>query len=48
VQAASLGVLDSTTLDDLLLEEALQQHHFVPLESVSSSATTTKGEFAHA
>jgi Rrf2 family protein len=48
VQAAILGVLDSTTLDDLLLEEALQQHRFVPLESVSSSATTTKGEFAHA
>ena len=45
VQAAILEVLDSTTLDDLLISEALQHHvaqHFVPLESVS------KGEFAHA
>src|SRR5947209_5168222 len=42
VQAAVLGVLDSTTLDDLLITEALQ-HHFVPLESIA-----TKGEFAHA
>ena len=45
VQAAILGVLDSTTLDDLLISEALQHHaatsQFVPLESV-------KGEFAHA
>jgi Rrf2 family protein len=45
VQAAILGVLDSTTLDDLLITEALQQHaaaaQFVPLDSV-------KGEFAHA
>src|SRR5919206_2963746 len=35
VQAAILGVLDATTLDDLLVNEALQQHahaaHFVPL-----------------
>jgi Rrf2 family transcriptional regulator, cysteine metabolism repressor len=47
VQAAILGVLDSTTLDDLLISEALQHHaaanHFVPLESLS-----TEGEFAHA
>ena len=47
VQAAILGVLDSTSLDDLLIGEALQRHaaatQFVPLESV-----TTKGEFAHA
>src|SRR5258708_3681451 len=42
VQAAILGVLDSTTLDDLLITEALQ-HHFVPLESIK-----TQGEFAHA
>jgi Rrf2 family protein len=47
VQAAILGVLDSTTLDDLLVSEALQQHavtaRFVPLESIN-----TQGEFAHA
>src|SRR6266704_3953734 len=47
VQSAILGVLDSTTLDDLLISEVLQHHaaapQFVPLESV-----TTKGEFAHA
>jgi len=46
VQAAILGVLDSTTLDDLLISDALQHAaaaHFVPLESVK-----TKGEFAHA
>ena len=47
VQAAILGVLDSTTLDDLLISEALQHHaaanQFVPLESLS-----TEGEFAHA
>src|ERR671932_769480 len=45
VQAAILAVLDSTTLDDLLISEALQPHvahQFVPLESIS------KGEFAHA
>jgi len=38
VQAAILGVLDTTTLDDLLLTEGRQ---FVPLE-------TLKGELAHA
>jgi Rrf2 family transcriptional regulator, cysteine metabolism repressor len=47
VQSAILGVLDSTTLDDLLISEALQHHaaatRFVPLESL-----TTEGEFAHA
>jgi Rrf2 family protein len=47
VQSAILGVLDSTTLDDLLITEVLQQHaalpQFVPLESV-----TKKGELAHA
>jgi Rrf2 family cysteine metabolism transcriptional repressor len=45
VQAAILGVLDSTTLDDLLITEALQQHasQFVPLESIHP-----QGEFAHA
>jgi Rrf2 family transcriptional regulator, cysteine metabolism repressor len=45
VQAAILGVLDSTTLDDLVVSEALQHAaatHFVPLEQV------TKSEFAHA
>src|SRR5918911_492704 len=38
VQAAILEVLDSTTLDDLLISEALQHHHvahqLVPLESL--------------
>jgi len=47
VQAAILGVLDSTTLDDLLITDIVQQHaaaaRFVPLESV-----TNEGEFAHA
>src|SRR5689334_13508715 len=47
VQAAILGVLDSTTLDDLLITEALQHHagaaQFVPLDAV-----TQEGEFAHA
>src|SRR5215207_2809347 len=45
VQAAILGVLDSTTLDDLLLSDALQHRalaQLVPVESI------TKGEFAHA
>src|SRR5918912_3398351 len=41
VQAAILGVLDSTTLDDLLLSDALQQaaaaHQFVPLEALGAS-----------
>jgi Rrf2 family transcriptional regulator, cysteine metabolism repressor len=45
VQAAILGVLDSTTLDDLLIADALQHHaataQFVPLDNL-------KGEFAHA
>src|SRR5438309_6231259 len=47
VQAAILGVLDTTTLDDLQIAEALQQHavstRFVPLESIN-----TQGEFVHA
>jgi len=46
VQAAVLGVLDSTTLSDLLITEALQHaaaSHFIPIETVN-----TKGEFAHA
>jgi Rrf2 family protein len=45
VQAAILGVLDTTSLDDLLITDALQHHaQFVPLESVNP----TRGEFAHA
>ena len=52
VQAAILGVLDSTTLDDLLISEALQHHalhQLIPVESVTTATTTTsKGEFAHA
>jgi Rrf2 family transcriptional regulator, cysteine metabolism repressor len=50
VQAAILGVLDSTTLDDLLISEALHHHagaNFVPLESVSATQPH-KGELAHA
>jgi Rrf2 family protein len=43
VQAAVLGVLDATTLDDLLLTEGRQ---FVPLETVTTRSS--KGEFAHA
>src|ERR1044071_2888684 len=45
VQSAVLGVLDATTLDDLLLSEALQHaaqaHQFIPIENI-------KSEFAHA
>src|SRR5918912_3833149 len=39
VQAAILGVLDSTTLDDLLISEALQHAaaRFVPLSSVDAT-----------
>ena len=41
VQAAILGVLDSTTLDDLLISDALQHaaagHHFVPLDSLGAT-----------
>jgi Rrf2 family protein len=52
VQAAILGVLDSTTLDDLLISDALQHSataHFVPLESLGATPPTPrKGEFAHA
>ena len=46
VQAAVLGVLDATTLDDLLISDALQHAaatHFIKLEDIS-----TKGAFAHA
>jgi Rrf2 family transcriptional regulator, cysteine metabolism repressor len=48
VQVAVLKVLDSTTLDDLLISEALQRAsaHFVPVKSLG--ATPTEGEFAHA
>jgi Rrf2 family protein len=57
VQAAILEVLDSTSLDDLLISEALQRArgHFVPIESLgatpaaagaASDTTTTKGAFA--
>src|SRR2546429_784188 len=45
VQAAILGVLDTTTLDDLVVSEALphaaQAHQFIPIETV-------KSEFSHA
>ena len=48
VQAAILGVLDATTLDDLLISDALQHavathSSFVKLEDIN-----TKGAFAHA
>jgi Rrf2 family transcriptional regulator, cysteine metabolism repressor len=48
VQAAILGVLDSTTLDDLLISDALQHAaaHFVPLDSLGGNPPR-KGEFAH-
>src|SRR6202158_1901521 len=44
VQAAILQVLDSTTLDDLLISDALQHaaagpgHNFVPLESLGATS----------
>jgi DNA-binding IscR family transcriptional regulator len=50
VQAAILEVLDSTTLDDLLISDALQQHaaaHFVPIEALGASPPHT-GAFVHA
>src|SRR5579859_6838571 len=49
VQAAILGVLDSTTLDDLVITEALQHAaaHFVPLDALSATPAP-KGELAHA
>ena len=49
VQSAILGVLDSTTLDDLFISEALQHAaaQFVPLDSLSANPPR-KGEFAHA
>jgi Rrf2 family protein len=40
VQAAILEVLDSTSLDDLLISEALQRargHQFVPIEGLTTS-----------
>jgi Rrf2 family cysteine metabolism transcriptional repressor len=48
VQAAILGVLDTTTLDDLLISEVLQQHvmagpQFVPLEGVPAYLDATDG-----
>jgi Rrf2 family cysteine metabolism transcriptional repressor len=48
VQSAILGVLDSTTLDDLLISDPLQHAaaHFVPLESLGGNPPR-KGEFAH-
>ena len=50
VQAAILEVLDSTTLDDLLISDALQHAaaHFVPLETLGAANTPRKGDFAHA
>lgn len=51
VQAAILEVLDSTTLDDLFIADALQhaaaQQQFVPLDSLGNPPHR-KGEFAHA
>jgi Rrf2 family protein len=49
VQAAILGVLDSTTLDDLVITEALQHAaaNFVPLTELGATPAR-KGELAHA
>src|ERR1700716_2929698 len=49
VQAAILGVLDSTTLDDLFISDALQHAaaQFVSLDSLGANPPH-KGEFAHA
>jgi DNA-binding IscR family transcriptional regulator len=49
VQSAILGVLDSTTLDDLFISEALQHAaaQFVPLDALGANPPR-KGEFAHA
>jgi Rrf2 family protein len=57
VQSAILGVLDSTTLDDLLVTEGLQRAaRFVPLDTSGGptgsgrptvKAPGSKGEFAH-
>jgi Rrf2 family cysteine metabolism transcriptional repressor len=49
VQSAILGVLDSTTLDDLFISEALQHAaaQFVPLDALGANPRR-KGEFAHA
>src|ERR671934_324235 len=50
VQQAILGVLDATTLDDLLKTEARHGSpaHFVPLEALAASSHTRTSEFAHA
>jgi Rrf2 family protein len=59
VQAAVLSVLDSTTLDDLVISDALLHGaaaRFVPLDALGASPppaadpanTPRKGEFAHA
>ncbi len=49
VQSAILGVLDSTTLDDLFISEALQHAavQFVPLD-LRGANPPRKSEFAHA
>jgi Rrf2 family protein len=48
VQSAILSVLDSTTLDDLFISEALQHAaaQFVPLDALGANPPS-KGEFAH-
>jgi len=60
VQAAILAVLDATSLDDLLVSEALQRAssdharrahgQFVPIESLGAAAPSSspQGAFAHA
>ncbi len=51
VQRAMLAVLDSTTLDDLLRTELLQQAaaHFVPMDALASPANPpATSEYAHA
>jgi Rrf2 family cysteine metabolism transcriptional repressor len=50
VQAAILSVLDSTSLDDLLITDALQHaaSNFVPLDSLGAGTPPRRTELAHA
>lgn len=52
VQAAILGVLDASTLEDLLASDGAhavaQINQLIPIESVQATSLTRKGEFAHA
>lgn len=49
VQSAILGVLDSTSLEDLLVSDALQAYsQLISVDNVRLSPLSPKGEFAHA